>query len=184
MGVGDPTRNVPVAFVHFCHALRILGDHFPSDVANQWLCSMLYRVLGKKLFRRLGLGQMLWLLPYCYISIKSKCWHGPVHVCKKAAHSCVRKIISYASWPQRRRWRSLHRAWDFLLKEAGDSCDAFSLDDAATKLQVKLKSLPHNPSHACARCCRTIEGCQVVVGDAGQFFEMVSSFFVSPISRH
>lgn len=146
----------------------------PEDVANRWLVSMLGRILGTVLSKRLGVMPGIFLLPYCYITLKSKCWQGPVRTCKKANHSCVRKIVSYSNWPRRQTWRSLHRAWDFLLKRAGDSCDTWSLDDATTRLQIQLRELPRNPGGKCARCFRKIQGIQLTVGDAGQFFEVVA----------
>ena len=96
---------------------------------------------------------------------------------QKPGHSCVRKIVSYARWPRRPLWRSLHRAWESILKHFGDTGDAWSLDDAARKLQ-QLHRLPLNPGGDCPICCRCFRAMsrlEGITGDAGQFFEMVDA---------
>ena len=148
-----------------------------AESANGWLLSLLCQVLGQSLASKLGLRAASWLLPLCYITIKGKCWFGGVRACRKLRHSCVRKIISYASWPRRRLWRSLHRGWETLLKHFGDTSDVWSLKDAAHQLQL-MSSLPANPwpSHPrCCRCHRDMHAFEGIVGDAGQFYEVVDA---------
>ncbi|OLP76138.1 hypothetical protein AK812_SmicGene43967 [Symbiodinium microadriaticum] len=151
--------------------------HMTEDLANAWTLSMLFRVLGVPLASKLGLNAASSVLPYTYVTIKSKCWHKGIRLCTKPGHSCVRKIVSYARWPRRQLWRSLHRAWESILKHFGDTCDAWSLDDAARKLQ-QLHRLPQNPGGDCPTCCRCFRAMgrlEGITGDAGQFFEMVDA---------
>ena len=151
--------------------------HMTEDLANAWTLSMLFRVLGVPLASKLGLNAASSVLPYTYVTIKSKCWHNGIRLCTKPGHSCVRKIVSYARWPRRPLWRSLHRAWESILKHFGDTCDAWSLDDAARKLQ-QLHRLPQNPGGDCPTCCRCFRAMgrlEGITGDAGQFFEMVDA---------
>ena len=148
-----------------------------AESANVWLLSLLCQVLGQSMVSKLGIRATSWVLPYCYVTIKSKCWFGGVRVCKKFGHSCVRKIISYAKWPRRRLWRSLHRGWETLLKHFGDTSDVWSLKDAAHQLKLMSK-LPANPwpSHPkCCRCYRNMHSFEGIVGDAGQFYEVVDA---------
>lgn len=55
---------------------------FSVDFANSWLVSMIGRILGQQLARRLGVDHRSSFLPYCYVTLKSKCWQGPVRVRK------------------------------------------------------------------------------------------------------
>lgn len=65
--------------------------------ANQWLCMFVMSVLGTKLARRLKISRSSFLLPYVYITMKAKCWCQALRVCRKPFHSCVRKVVSYAT---------------------------------------------------------------------------------------
>ena len=164
--------NLLAAFALSCTSWYLMA--VDAADANRWLRDFLQRVLGSGLAARLGVNCNAWLLPLCYVTVKSKCWQGPVRVCKKSGHSCVRKVLSYSSWTKKRAWRSAHRALDAILKHHGDSCDTWSLADATQKLKEQLWCLPQNPSGCCQRCFRKMQLCEAVVGDAGQFFEVVS----------
>ena len=89
----------------FCFVLHILvlNDVMAADAAhtNRWLCGFLVRVLGSGLAARLGVNCKAWLLPFCYVTVKSKCWQGAVRVCAKTGHSCVRKVLAYSSWTKK-----------------------------------------------------------------------------------
>ena len=148
-----------------------------EDLANAWIISMLMRVLGAPLASKLGVRAASSVLPYCYVTIKSKCWSNGVRVCRKNGHSCVRKIVSYVKWPRRPLWRSVHRAWETILKHFGRTCDVWSMDGAAQKLQ-QLQQLPQNPDcerPTCCRCFRDMNSVEGITGDAGQFFEVVDA---------
>ena len=164
--------NLMAAFALSCTSWYLMA----ADAAdtNRWLCGFLVRVLGSGLAARLGVNCKAWLLPFCYVTVKSKCWQGAVRVCAKTGHSCVRKVLAYSSWTKKRTWRSAHRALDTILKHHGDSCDTWSLADATKQLKEQLWCLPQNPSGCCQRCFRVMQPCEAIVGDAGQFFEVVT----------
>lgn len=142
--------------------------------ANQWLCMFVMSVLGVKLAKRLHISKSSFLLPYVYVTIKEKCWRQAQRVCSKPLHSCVRKVVSYANWQRKRVWRSIHRAWETILKQCGKTNDVWSLHDASKRLKEDLKNLSPNPSGVCARCKCPMSGCAGIVADAGQFFETVN----------
>ena len=120
--------------------------------ANDWLCNVVMAVLGAKLASKFRITAASWLLPYSYASIKEKCWQYGLRVCFKKGHSCVRKIVSYARWERKLVWRSVHRAWDIILKSSGCTCDVWSLNDASARLKRGLEHLCPNHSGRCHRC--------------------------------
>ena len=142
--------------------------------ANAWLCKLLLALLGDELAKKLRISADTDLLPYMYVTIKQKCWSGNMRVCTKEGHSCVRKIVSYSMWPARASWKSIHRAWDTILKHCGNTCDAWSLQDASTKLRSNIAMLLPNQNNCCHRCGAFQSSVSGVVADAGQFFEKVN----------
>ena len=141
--------------------------------ANQWIVCMLIRILGKPLARRLRVSKNSFLLPYTYVTIKAKCWAHGVKICKRENHSCVRKIISYCHWKGRRLWRTIHRAWETILKHHGNTCDVWCLSHGS-KLLGSIHSLPTS-CRTCCRCRRDMNDFEGITGDAGQFFEVVDA---------
>ena len=73
-------------------------------------------------------------------------------------------------WPARASWKSIHRAWDTILKHCGNTCDAWSLQDASSKLRSNIAMLVPNQNN-CGAFQSSASG---VVADAGQFFEKVT----------
>ena len=65
---------------------------------------------GPAFFETLGFHGPNTILPSCYMTFKSKCWDYGFRTCQKQQHSCLRKIITYASWPKKFLWKSVHRA--------------------------------------------------------------------------
>ena len=81
---------------------------------------------------------------------------------------------SCAAWPSKRVWRSIHRAWETILKHHGESNDTWSLGDASDRLKHGYAILCRNPTATCGRCGCCVQGCVGIVADAGQFFETVA----------
>ena len=131
-------------------------------------------LLGDELAKKLRISASTDLLPYMYVTIKQKCWSGNLRICSKQGHSCVRKIVSYSMWPARSTWKSIHRAWDTILKHCGDTCDAWSLHDASTKLRSNIAMLLPNQNNCCHRCGVFHSSVSGIVADAGQFVEKVN----------
>ena len=95
---------------------------------------------------------------------------------RKLDHSCARKICSYVKWPRRIVWKRIHRCAELLVKEMRPGAETWGLRDAAKRLKDGLAFLQvgENPN-LCARCCCRKNALTVVVADAGQFYEEVSS---------
>lgn len=145
------------------------------DEVNHWLHTLLVRILGESLRQKLGIETTIWLLPYVYVTMKDKCWFRGVRICPDPSHSCVRKVVSYATWVKKNTWRSIHRGWETIMKHHGDTCDTWSLDDASNQLKQKLWQLPVNRSGLCDCCRSPMKRCEGFVADAGQFYEVVST---------
>ena len=147
--------------------------------ANNLVVRRVLHMLGPGLSTRLGISPCTWLLPYVYCTIKSKCFLSgckSVRICKEIGHSCARKICSYVKWPRRIVWKRIHRSAELLVKEMRPGAETWGLRDAAKRLKDGLAFLQvgENPN-LCARCCCRKNALTVVVADAGQFYEEVSS---------
>ncbi len=53
------------------------------ETANSMLCRKLQEILGEGLYNKVGFTTPALLVPYVYGTMKSKCWHAGVKVCKK-----------------------------------------------------------------------------------------------------
>ena len=115
-------------------------------------------------------------LPYCYNSIKAKCFLNGRRVCSGLGHSCMRRIVSYAQWPARKVWRQAGKALAFLLQETLITDEVWSLKNARRDIESKIdRLLPPRQAGVCDRCHNAYCGLQGVIADAGQFFECVSA---------
>ena len=144
------------------------------ETANSMLCRKLQEILGEELYNKVGLTTPALLVPYVYGTMKSKCWHAGVKVCKKTGHSCVRKIVSYFAWPAKHVWRSAHRALETIVKHFGATRDAWSLADASLQLRQGMQRLRSSDGECC-RCGNSFSGNAGLVADAGQCFEMIQA---------
>ena len=95
VGMGNKLCHIPDAAMYFC------SDIAHADIADTWLVSTLCFVLGNELSHRLGVVRGDFLLPFCYVTLYSKFWQGPVRLWQKLHHSCVKKIM-----PPRSSWSS------------------------------------------------------------------------------
>ena len=151
---------------------------YSRQQANQILIVRVSSILGATLCCRLGISTHSHLLPYVYCSIKSKCFwagHKAQRICQQLRHSCARKICSYWKWPRRHLWRKVHRCIDLLIKHFSPGAETWGLDDASSRLKTGLQRL-RSGTHPCI-CCRCglhKDPLNVVVADAGQFYEEVS----------
>ncbi|CAK0797226.1 unnamed protein product, partial [Prorocentrum cordatum] len=74
--------------------------------------------------------------------VKSKCWHpGGGHVCTKAGHSCVRRVVDMAGTPFAKSWRTMGRAVRAVVAGTGRSREVFSMDDVVPALRETLSHL-------------------------------------------
>ena len=159
--------------------------------ANKATFEILRQRVPKRLHGVFGIRFTPRWLPCLFISVKSKCFDtsGSGRVCQKPAHSCCRKIVSFSQWPSHRRWKSLARAWETILKSTIPGFEVFRLKDAAdtlrrdfTRVQAHALCSGCLPSQ-CQRCFRDKDPWCGIVADAGQFFESVTASDIEADAR-
>lgn len=154
--------------------------------ANSWCYSVLDCLLTDRLKVFLAFRRYTRVVPYCYATVKSKCFRARQWVCKKASHSCFRKVVSFATWPARKRWRFVHRALETVMKEVGGGDEVWSLGEACRTMRSRLQTAgvrAHSGHTTCARCCCRKPSVVILTADAGQFFEAVSPGYASRVVR-
>ncbi|CAL1165520.1 unnamed protein product [Cladocopium goreaui] len=147
------------------------------EEAQAWCVALLTAFVPARLRRQFGVVPGRWFLPYCYNSMKPKCFSNGRRSCEKPGHSCMRRIVSYVKWPARRMWRQAGRALTFILQMTICTDEIWALNTARRDLERKMaRLLPARQAGRCDRChgaCAEIQG---ITADAGQFFECVSAF--------
>ncbi|CAK0845917.1 unnamed protein product [Prorocentrum cordatum] len=142
--------------------------------ANDWCWSVLDELLTPSVKAFVCFHRYARVVPYMYGTVKSKCFRGGVRVCTRAGHSCLRKVVSFAAWPMRRRWRYIHRALETVMREYGGGDEVWSLREATQVMNARIQAArPTSVHRTCARCQRAKVASTAVVADAGQFFEAV-----------
>ena len=146
-----------------------------AAMANTLCYELMLSLIPRNLLSFLGVKSNIWFLPYAYAMIKSKCFAETGRLCQTAGHSCVRKVISFASWPKKSCWRLVSRGLQMALQRGPLHWQVWSLKEAPRSLRRQLAGLikPENP-HVCHRCGRAKLHLEAAVHDAGQFFECVT----------
>ncbi len=146
-----------------------------ADTANKLCLDAILALVPQHLLGFLGLKQGVWLIPFVYATIKSKCFSSTGRRCMKHGHSCVRKVISFATWPKKTCWRMISRGLQIALQKSCSSWQVWRMKDAPQVLRQKVKCLvvPQNP-FICCRCGTAKPKLAATVHDAGQFFECVT----------
>ena len=117
---------------------------FSRRTANELLLERMKSVLPRHVADQLGLLSNPWVLPYCYVTIKEKCWWNgtlAARVCSKWGHSCVRKICAYAAWPKKHAWRLYNKSLVFLSKTFAPGFATWGLFDASHRLFTGIRKL-------------------------------------------
>ena len=99
---------------------------------------------------------------------------------------CFRKVVSFATWPLRKRCRFVHRALETVVKEAGGGDEVWSLGEACYAMRRRMLIAhvrAHSGCSSCARCCCDKPSVVVLTADAGQFFEAVSPGYAERVVR-
>ena len=99
------------------------------QVANEWCLTVLHCFLTDRMKKFICFRRYRCVLPYTYGTFKAKCFRDGLHTCQKAGHSCMRKIVSFAGWPSRRRWRFVHKALETLVRSFVMSDEVWGLKD-------------------------------------------------------
>ena len=147
------------------------------EEAEDWCHGVLRTLLPDRVKRFICFSRYRGILPYYYGTVKSKCFDAAQlsgHTCRKAAHSCLRKIVSCCKWPVRRRWRVIHRAWQAIISSVQASDEVFSLKEACHTMdyRIELADVQHGRV-CCARCLQSKPQTVALAADAGQFYEVV-----------
>ena len=95
--------------------------------ANAWCLQVLCELLPSRIKKFLAFHKYKHAIPYYYGTVKSKRFAFQQRICKKVNRSCVRKVVSFASWPCRRRWRMIHKALETVLRSTGMGDEIWSL---------------------------------------------------------
>ena len=113
-------------------------------------------------------------IPYMYGSVKSKCYTNFTHVCRKPAHSCYRKIVSWFWRPAKRWLRQCNRALLSAIRLYKPGFTVCSLKTAVVELldSCQAPSVPDD-DHKCARCCQQKLSWEVCVMDIEAMFESI-----------
>eukprot|EP00435_Cladocopium_sp_Y103_P037765 s963_g10.t1 len=144
--------------------------------AQAWCAALLAVFVPERLRRQFGIMPGKWFLPYCYNSIKPKCFAHGRRCCQKEGHSCMRRIVSYVKWPARRLWRQAGRAITFLLQTSLMTDEIWALKFARRDMERKFQRLlPARQAGRCDRCHGPCADVEAITADAGQFFECVSA---------
>jgi hypothetical protein len=118
------------------------------QVANEWCLTVLHCLLTDRMKKFICFRRYRCVLPYTYGTFKAKCFRDGLHTCQRAGHSCMRKIVSFAGWPSRRRWRFVHKALETLVR-------SFVMSDEVWGLKDVCKVMDSRMSTACAHTCRS-----------------------------
>ena len=157
---------------------------FSTVDAERWCRQVLQVLLPARLQRFLMLRRYKSVLPYYYCTIKSKCFSSHGRTCNKPLHSCVRKIVSFASWPLRRRWRAIHRGLETVLKCTGIGDEIWCLRDACRVLDSRMRFAGLSCGAGfCRRCGCSTPSVAFMTADAGQFYGSVKAHHAISAAR-
>jgi hypothetical protein len=128
-------------------------------------------------------------LPYGYPSVKKKCYSGEAryanfrgfvgptsirHTCTKAAHSCLRNIISFSCMPGKKVLRDISRALVHLTHLAYSAWAVPNLSKAAVHVTANISAMSPCPHHRqCVSCGVMLTHTTLRVYDAGQAYEVL-----------
>ena len=131
-------------------------------------------------------------LPYAFPTLKLRCWDpSPAppgegrHRCNKLAHSCLRNIISFVGFPNRGLYRKFSRAFSYICGWFFAGWRFSSLDLALDELRSRVRCLRppqfsrQQACYVCRRCGSSMATPGLVVADAGQAYESISSAAIS-----
>ena len=146
------------------------------QVANEWCLTVLHCLLTDRMKKFICFRRYRCVLPYTYGTFKAKCFRDGLHTCQRAGHSCMRKIVSFAGWPSRRRWRFVHKALETLVRSFVMSDEVWGLKDVCKVMDSRMSTACAHTcrSFTCGRCGKNKPPVVAFSADAGQFYETVS----------
>ena len=128
-------------------------------------------ILGLPLFLRSGATSKRHGLPVLFGFIKSKCFNDAgVKTCKKANHSCIRRVLDTSQCPHAFGWKVIGRA----VRGTMQSIEGHEVFDQSQAIPAVIKCLGalQSGSGVCKRChCVLPHGLSVYSADIDQAFE-------------
>ena len=128
-------------------------------------------------------------LPVVYPTIKRKCFAGlfdafyfanraipymPIRTCEKSSHSCFRNIVSFASMPGARQFRTVSRALRHMIAYTLHSYSIENMSTVCDELKAAFGDLINNDDTGrCMPCHCSMNGPTVATWDAGQAYEVL-----------
>ena len=146
----------------------------PHDLSKLVYGASLFAVPA---FLRKGPLQRGSFAPYMYPFVKAKCYaESGGHICKKLGHSCFRKVVSFYAIPWRKAWRLASRALQILVISTGGGFSVWRLKDIIPQFKAGFAGLrPADEPHQCIHCQGVKYHTTMLVADAAQMYEQVSS---------
>ena len=172
-----PIDTYMVLLFHFA-IISTAGEMVALSVgdAHAWCRGVMFTLVPAVVQKFLFLRKYKSFLPDYYGTVKAKCFQNGKKTCSKVGHSCLRKVVLFAAWPFRKRWRVIHRGLETVLRPTGIGDEVWSLKEACPILEHRMRFA--DVAHGDPYCCRC--GCPksntvAVTADAGQFFEAVQA---------
>ena len=167
--------------VYICNSPYWQVLSIPVRLAEQRILERLRDGIPEALHQRLGLLRKRLTLSHIYTQIKPKCIQsdGSGRTCVREAHSCCRKVQSFARWPHAMMWILCARSVETWCKRYTNTAEIFKMKETATILRRRVAHVAIRWSSSnickCFRCGMDKPHWAGAVADAGQFFEATSS---------
>ena len=153
--------------------------------AQAWCKAVMFTLIPAPVQKFLFLRKYRSFLPYYYGTVKAKCFGNGEKKCTKEGHSCLRKVVSFAAWPFRKRWRFIHRGLETVLRRTGIGDEVWSLKDSSRVVDRRMVfACVADGGFCCCRCGCPKDRTVAITADAGQFFESVQARQAIAATRH
>ena len=153
-----------------------------TSLTKEQLSTMVYGVslFALPAFLRRGPPGLHCYAPYCYPFVKKKCFSvDGGRTCKKKAHSCLRKVISFIHAPWRRAWRLAGRAIQVMITCTGQGFAVWRLKDVIPRLRADFQKLRPATIPGVCECCKgPMPPTSLLVADAAQMYEQINTDLV------
>ena len=105
--------DLPVFVVPFCPFFSCLGGCPPiGGMPTHGACRFWASCHHLESRRFLAIHSISMSVLITTVLGNQSCFTFQQRRCKKVNHSCIQKVVSFDSWPCRKRWRVIHKALD------------------------------------------------------------------------
>ena len=159
--------------------------HVSKQTIVEWY-RLMYDLTVPKSLRARGEGAISENeVPYCYPTIKRKCWDPDVQcpphcrkICEKPSHSRFRNICSFIHLPSRKLYRLIGRALIFLVNFATPGWSFEGLDQAIPNIVVGFGKTDEHFEYTCQECGQFMSHPGGLTADAGQAYEAINVSYI------